>query len=215
MSVTPAILQAVIGGGGGGGWAARQIHDTVAAIAREPAYAVPIRRSLFGRLLRWLFERFADLLALFGGSQRARLSVIIAVALVVIALVGRVLVARQAEARRRTGASLRAVGSERRDYWVLADELAKAGNFVGGCHAVYLAVLDSMARAGALTFHASKTPGDYARDVRQRRAGIANEFRAFVREFELAVFGPTPPAASTYASLRQSAERVMARRAAA
>ena len=206
----PAIFQAVIGG-----WTARQVHDTVAAIARQPAYAIPIRRSLLGRLLRWLLERFVDLLALFGGSPRARLSVIVAVALVVIALVGRAFVARQAEARRRTGASLRAIGAERRDYWVLADELSKTGNFVGACHAVYLAVLDSLARAGALTFHASKTPGDYARDVRQRRVGIATEFREFVRQFELAVFGPTPPAASTYASLRQSAERVLARRAAA
>jgi len=40
----PMILQQVIGG-----WTARQIHDTVAAIARQPEYAVPVRRSLLGR----------------------------------------------------------------------------------------------------------------------------------------------------------------------
>lgn len=206
----PTILQQVIGG-----WTARQIHDTVAAIARQPEYAVPVRRSLLGRLLRWIVERVADLIAMLSGSRSARITVIAAVALIVIAIVGRFLVTRQVELRRRTGASLRAIGSERRDYWVLADELAEGGNIVGACHAVYLAVLESLARSGALTFHASKTPGDYVRELRQRRAVIAPEFRAFSREFEAAVFGPTMPVAATYTALRQRAERMLAQRAAA
>lgn len=212
----PAILQGVISGWGGwGGWTARQIHDTVVAIARQPEYAVPIRRSLLGRLLRWLLQRIADLIGYLGGSPRARLPVIIAVALIVIAVAGRILVARQVQARRRTAASLRAIGSERRDYWVLADELARTGNFAGACHAIYLAVLDALARAGALTLHASKTPGDYAREVRQRRSSVAGAFREFVRQFESAVFGPVAPVAETYAALRRSAEPIIARRAAA
>ena len=204
------ILQQVIGG-----WTARQIHDTVAAIARQPAFAMPVRRSLLGRLLRWLLERIADLIEMLGGSRGARITVIAAVAVIVIAIVGRVLVGRQVERRRRTGASLRAIGSARRDYWALADELAAEANFVGACHAVYLAVLESLARSGGLTFHASKTPGDYAREVRQRRPSLSAEFRSFVRQFETAAFGPAAPVAETYRALRQSAERVVTQRAAA
>jgi hypothetical protein len=206
----PMILQQVIGG-----WTARQIHDTVAAIARRPEYAVPLRRSLLGRLLRWILERAADLIALLSGSREARLTVIAAVALIVVASLGRLIVARQVELRRRTGASLRAVGSEHHDYWKLADELATAGNVVAACHAVYLAALQALARSGALTFDSSKTPGDYAREVRQRRPGLAAEFRPFVREFETAVFGPTLPGAAVYAALRQRAERMLVQRAAA
>lgn len=206
----PAIPQEVIGG-----WTSRQIHDTVAAIARQAAYSVPLRRSLLGRLLRWLFERITDLIAMLGGSRGARLTVIVAVGLILVAIIGRLLVARQVELRRRTGASLRAIGTDRRDYWALAEELAGAENFVGACHAIYLAVLASLARTGALAFHASKTPGDYAREIRRRRSGVAVEFRAFVRQFEIAAFGPTPPVAATYAALRQSAEHVLARRVAA
>jgi len=157
----------------------------------------------------------ADLIAMLSGSRSARITVIAAVALIVIAIVGRFLVTRQVELRRRTGASLRAIGSERRDYWVLADELAEGGNIVGACHAVYLAVLESLARSGALTFHASKTPGDYVPELRQRRAVIAPEFSAFSREFEAAVFGPTMPVAATYTALRQRGERMLAQRAAA
>lgn len=198
-----------------GGWTSRQIHDTVAAIARRPEYAIPVRRSLLGRLLRWLFEKITDLIALLGGSRDARLVVIVAVALIVVAIAGRLIVARQVELRRRTGASLRAIGTERRDYWTLADELAAKGDVVGACHAVYLAVLESLARSGALVFHASKTPGDYVRDLRQRRPGAVGEFRAFAREFETAVFGATPPAAGVYSSLRAAAERIVSHRAAA
>lgn len=206
----PMIAQEVIGG-----WTSRQIHDTVAAIARQREYAVPVRRSLLGRLLRWLFERITDLIALLGGSRSARITVIAAVVLIVVAIVGRFIVARQVELRRRTGASLRAIGSERRDYWALADELAGAGNVVGACHALYLAVLESLARSGTLTFHESKTPGDYAREVRQRWPGSAAAFRSFVRAFETAAFGPTAPSAASYTALRESAERLLTRRAAA
>ena len=137
------------------------------------------------------------------------------VAVVVLTVVARFVVVRRADFRRRTGTSLRAIGSVRRDYWAVANELAAANNFAGACHAVYLAVLDTLARSGALALHASKTPGDYTRELRQRRSGAAAEFRAFARQFEAAVYGPTVPVAATYEALRQSADRVTAQRAAA
>ena len=148
-------------------------------------------------------------------AATAAITVIVAVAAIVIAILGRFIVTRQVDLRRRTGASLRAIGSERRDYWALANELAAEGNALGACHAIYLAVLASLARDGALIFHSSKTPGDYAREVRQRRPDVAEDFRAFVRQFETAAFGPTMPVVATYTALRQSAERVAARRVAA
>jgi hypothetical protein len=210
LPAMPALVQEVIGG-----WTARQIHDTVAAIARQPAYAIPVRQSLFGRALRWLISRIVDILDGLGGSRDARLVVIAALIVIVVTVVARMVVAQRANFRRRTGTSLRAIGSARRDYWVVADELAAANNFAGGCHAVYLAVLDMLGRSGALTLHASKTPGDYARELRLRRSGAAAAFRAFARQFETAVYGPTQPVAATYQALRESAERVIGSRAAA
>lgn len=206
----PALVQEVIGG-----WTVRQIHDTVAAIARQTVYAIPVRQSLFGRALRWLINRIADILEGLGGSRDARVIVIVTVTVIVLTVVARFVVVRRANFQRRTGTSLRAIGSARRDYWAVADELAAKNDFVGGCHAVYLAVLDTLARSGALALHASKTPGDYVRDLRLRRSGAAAEFRAFARQFETAVYGPAQPVAATYHALRQSAERVIAPRAAA
>ena len=210
LPAIPALIQEVIGG-----WTTRQIHDTVAAIARQSAYAIPVRQSLFARALRWVINRIADILGAFGSSRDARVVVIATVAVVVLTVVARFVVVRRADFRRRTGTSLRAIGSVRRDYWTVANELAAANNFAGACHAVYLAVLDTLARSGALTLHASKTPGDYTRELRQRRSGAAAEFRAFARQFEAAVYGPTVPVAATYEALRQSADRVTAQRAAA
>lgn len=191
--MTVAVLQAVADG-----WTARQIHDTVAAIARQPAYATPVRRTLLGRFVRFLGDELRDLIQLLGGWQNARVLVMIAVALLVLAIAARIVIGRRIELRRRTASSLQIVGSSRRDYWALAAELEQRSDFVGASHALYLAVLDTLARGGALTFHASKTVGDYVRDLRQRRSPSLEAFREFGRRFERDVFGAEPPSAATY-----------------
>ena len=154
---------------------AKQIHDTVAAIARQPAYATPVRQSLLGRVLRTLFAGFA---ICSSNSRLARRAVRRHRG-------GRADHRRdcrsdrdrtQIDARRRAGAGLRAIGGERRDYWALAAELAAAGNYTGACHALYIGVLDALSRTGALRFHASKTSGDYARELRRGIAAVANDF---------------------------------------
>jgi hypothetical protein len=195
--VTVAILQAVADG-----WTAKQIHDTVAAIVRQPAYAVPIRQTLLGRVLEFIGDEFRDLIRLLGGSQNARLIVIVAVALLVLAIAGRIVVGQRLELRRRTAGSLQIVGSARRDYWVLAGELEQRGDFVAASHALYLAVLEALARSGgAVTFHASKTVGDYVRELKQRRSDSLEAFRQFGDRFERDVFGAQAPNAATYRQL--------------
>ena len=198
--MTVAILQAVADG-----WTAKQIHDTVAAIVRQPAYAVPIRQTLLGRVLEFIGDEFRDLIRLLGGSQNARLIVIVAVALLVLAIAGRIVVGQRLELRRRTAGSLQIVGSARRDYWVLAGELEQRGDFVAASHALYLAVLETLARSGAVTFHASKTAGDYVRDLKQRRSDSLEAFRDFGNRFERDVFGAQPPNAATYRRLTELA----------
>src|SRR6476646_7568249 len=176
------------GGGVTDGWTAKQIHDTVAAIVRQRVYAVPIRQTLLGRVLKFIGDEFRDLIRLLGGSQNARLIVIVAVALLILAIAGRIVVGQRLELRRRTAGSLQIVGSARRDYWVLAGELEQRGDFVAASHALYLAVLETLARSGAVTFHASKTVGDYVRDLKQRRSDSLEAFRDFGSRFEHDVF---------------------------
>jgi len=198
-----------------GQWSTAQIHDTVAAIARQPAYSVPLRRSLLGRAFAYLIERFTDLLALLHGSRDFRVVVIVATALIVLAVVGRVVIARQLDiVGGRAGGSRNSIG-ERRDHWALSRELAASGDYTAACHALYAAVIDTLARNGDIKFHASKTAGDYAREMRRRGSPAIQNFRAFARHFDRVVYGSTSVDASEYARLAQAAEIISSVRSAA
>ncbi len=198
-----------------GPWTAKQIHDTVAAIARQAAYTTPLRQSILGRIFETVFRWVRDLLEQLGGLPGARYLLIAAVALIVIVIAGRIVIGQQMEARRLAGAGLRAIDGERRDYWALAAELDAAGNYVGACHAIYIGVLDALARSGGVKFHASKTSGDYARDLRQRRPAVAGEFASFARQFDRSVYSWSAPTHDDYLRLAQAAESIAPRRAAA
>lgn len=198
-----------------GPWTAKQIHDTVEAIARQAAYATPIRQSILGRLLETLLRWFRDLLAEIKAWPEARFVLIAAVVVLVLTMAGRIVVEQRMEARRRAGAGLRAIGGERRDYWALAAELDAAGNHVAACHAIYIGVLDALARAGTVKFHASKTSGDYARELRQRGAPIATEFAMFAKQFDRSVYGWTAPTHDDFVRLARAGETILPRRAAA
>ena len=199
-----------------GAWTTRAIHDTVDAISRQPAYAVPLRRSLLGRLVGWLFERLAELIELFRGSRDLRIAAIVAAALILFAVIGRMVVARQIDTVRRRGAFGAEFGKgERRDFWNLARELAAQGDHVAASHALYAAVIDSLARSGAITFHASKTSGDYARELVRRGAVNASDFRTFARDFDRVVYGAASVAADDYARLSDRAQKLVINRSAA
>ena len=196
-------------------WSARQIHDTVDAIMRQPAYGHGARQSLIGRLFRFLGERFNALFRAVEGSLNARIVVILAIAAIVFVIVARIVVdRRQAEARRqRGGARVRA--GERRDFWQDASVAADQGRFAEACHALHAAVIDQLARDGLVKWHASKTNGDYARELRRRGAPAYADFRVFARDFDRVAFGTSEIGRDDYVRLRAEAERIVVRRAAA
>lgn len=197
-------------------WAAAQIHDTVAAIASERKFAQNAATSLFGRFLRFLGDRVAELINYLRGHGDARWIIAATIVLIVVVVVARVAIERQnVTAQRRRGAGRALRRSARTDYWTLANEDAAAGRYGAACHALYAAVLDELARDGALAFHASKTTGDYSRDLRRSRFPRQTEFNDFVREFDRAAFGMIETSADDYARVHDAAERVIRARAAA
>ena len=196
-------------------WTAEQIHDSVASITRQPAYAVPVRESIIGRIVMTAFRWIRDLIDRTGSWPDARYLLIAAVALLIVIIAARIAIDQRMNARRAAGEGLRMLGGDGRDYWALAAQLDAGGKHVEACHAIYLAVLDAFARAGLLRFHASKTSGDYARDLRQRAAPQAVDFAHFARAVERSVYGWTAPTHDDYAQLASAAERLVRRRAAA
>ena len=189
-----------------GRWSTAEIHDTVAAIARQPAYATPLRRSLLGRAITFLANRFTDLLGLLNGSREFRWMAIIATVLVVLAVVGRIVISRQLDVLGRRDGRRARMSSERRDFWALSRELATAEDFTGACHALYAAVIDSLARSGTVKFHSSKTSGDYARELRRHGSPVLQNFRAFARQFDRIVYGASTADRDDYDRLARAAE---------
>lgn len=195
---------------GAGRLTASEVHDTIAAIVRQPEYATPLRQSLAGRVFRYVVQRVADFIELFQGSPTSRVIVISALVLIGIVIVARVVVLRRIDAEaRRTGDDRTAGGGTRRDAWAEARDRASAGDYEAATHALYSAVIDSLARTGAIKHHPSKTSGDYVREMIRRGAPTSREFRAFVRDADRVIFGNLRPSAEDYERLASAAMRVV------
>ena len=202
--------------GNGNAWSDRAIHDTVAKIAAETRFTRAPRQSLLGRFVRYLFERLSDLLDWMHGRGEARVLLYGVGLLVVIVIVARILVERQlAEARRKRGPSGFARAAASNDPWVGAQAAAAAGQFADACHLLYVAVLQDLAREGLVKLHASKTSGDYARELLRRAHPRAAEYRIFARTFDRVVFGAVEVSAEDYALVRAAALAVFQQRVAA
>jgi hypothetical protein len=107
-----------------------------------------------------------------------------------------------------TGALMRS-GARSRDAWTLAQELAAAGDFTGAAHALYVALLGSLAKRDLLRLHPSKTIGDYLRELRRRPAAPFQTMHEFARTYELVAYGLRPCDADRYARLHALAARVI------
>jgi len=115
---------------------------------------------------------------------------------------------------KRAGRGAR-MSSERRDFWAVSRELAAAEDFVGACHALYAAVIDTFARGGTVKFHSSKTSGDYARELRRHGSPALQNFRAFARQFDRIVYGASSADKDDYERLSRAAEQATSIRNAA
>lgn len=194
---------------GAGRWSAEQVHDTVAAIVRQPEFATPLRQSLAGRVLRYVANQVAALIDLLRGSPSSRVIVITAVVLIILVIIARIIVARRVDAAGVFGED--ASGDRRdgrRDPWAEAHARATAGDYEAATHSLYAAVIETLARAGAITHHPSKTSGDYARELARRGATGSRDFRSFAREADRVIFGSLRPDAEDYERLKTAASRI-------
>jgi len=207
--MTAAALQAVQQ------WTSSQIHETVATIARQPEFAGSARQSLIGRFWRFVMARLRELLERYHGSTSARYVVIASLVIIVLVIVARLISTRELDARgRRLGRPHGRVSSHE-DLWMAAQRAAAAGDRVEACHLLYAAVLQRMANLDGLRLHPSKTSGDYWRELRRRGSAAGDDFRAFTRRLDRAMYGSTTPDAGDVTELLALAERVLnARRAA-
>ena len=169
-------------------WPSGAVHDTVEAVVRSPAFRRSLRESLGDRLLMWIGEWLSRLMQYFSGTGLARSAAIGVAAVLVLLVVARVILSANARDENvRVAHRGRVTTSE--DSWLAAERLAAEGRYEEAAHALYHGVLASLAHVERLRLDASKTSGDYARELRARRSAAYTPFREFSRRFDAAVFG--------------------------
>ena len=168
------------------------IRDSVSAVFRQPAYARSLKESTWDRFVSWLGEWIRSLFEAIHGSRVVYWTTIGLFTVLIAAVLGRAAYLgylQREQSAQDHGFRTRGTSRGGRDPWVLAQELAGAGNYTDAAHALYRALLEALARRERVRLHPSKTVGDYVRDLRQRSSSLFTRFRDFARSYETVVYG--------------------------
>lgn len=193
-------------------WPRAAIHDTVAAIVRQPGYRRGLGTTLLDRVLGWIGEWYERLVAALGTVPHGRIVATIAAATVAVLVVARI--AYAARLRGTSTMSLARSRGKRRvstDPWREAEQLAAAGQFTEAAHALYRATVAILASQGLVRRHDAKTSGDYARELRRRGAPAYAPFRIFGRRYDRIIYGTGACDAAGYQALLTDARAVLER----
>jgi len=186
-------------------WPPRAIHDSVDAVMRTAPYRRSLTVSAYDRIIEWIARAVGWLISQLGGLPSGRTIVEWAVALLVVLLLGRLVLAAVArDPERQVAAPRGRLPNE--DPWRAAERLAAAGDHEGAAHAIYRGVLASVTERERLRRDPSKTSGDYVRELRSRGSASHQPFRAFARRFDAAIYGKGTIDAELVADLRRLAQ---------
>lgn len=191
-------------------WPAAAIHDTVSAIVQQAVYGQRLGRSLAERLWAWFWDQLGALFNAVAGTPAARAVTLFVCGLIVAAILLRVVLAARSEryVRRAIGTS----GDRASGYLPTLDDarkLARDGRYVDAMHVLYAALLDALVQRRLIRFHASKTSGDFTRELSARGHPVQDAFRAFVRRFDRLLYGYDVCDAAAFDALWGEAERVL------
>jgi uncharacterized protein DUF4129 len=194
-------------------WSHAAIHDTVAAIVRQPAYRRDIGSTLFDRMMQWLWSWYERFVAALGGVPHGRLIATAAAVLVALLVVARFAYAARLRAGSTGGPGVaRAIVRRGDDPWHAAQRLAGEGKFTDAAHELYRATLALLASHGFVRLHESKTTGDYVRELRRRGVAAYAAFRQFGARYDRIIYGTGVCDAAGYEALLGDARAVAAGR---
>ncbi|MFN2564143.1 MAG: DUF4129 domain-containing protein [Gemmatimonadaceae bacterium] len=196
--------------GAAAGTPAAAIHDTVAAIVRQPGYDRSLRQSLADLFFRWLGETIERVFAAIEVPGARRIATALAVVLAVLTLARIVYAAQLRSDEDRPGA--RRVAGRRGsivDPLGEAERLAAEGHFTDAAHALYRALLLRLSTRERLGLHPSKTSGEYARELRAAGSPAYTAFHRFGRRYDRVLFGRGACDAASYATLLGDARSLL------
>ena len=165
------------------------IADTVVAVLRSRPFARNDRISIGQLVVQWLISLIMRLFGFASTHPAVGFVLRTALAIAIIAALARVAFA---VFTRYSPAPAGRHGDPRRgiDWWKRAHELASRDDYTGAAHALYLALLGSVAQRGLITLHESKTTGDYVRELRRKPDSVdLPVFTDFTRSYETVIYG--------------------------
>ena len=198
-----------------GGWPAAAVRDTVAAIVEGQEYQRTLTASVFEQLAALLgrgLRRVLELLPSIGIGERVLVLAAVALAVLVIA---RIVLRARAQREHWAGGGREGRGVRRTDPWAEAERLAAEGAYLEAAHQLCAALLVASARRGEVTLHPSKTTGDYAREMRRRRAPSEADFQRFRARYDRVVYDAQRCDAGDWRALLDDARPLLARERAA
>jgi Domain of unknown function (DUF4129) len=201
-------------GAAGGPWSASAVRDTLAAIARQPAYRRVLTTTLGERVLDWLLRLWLRVFApVVERLDLTSVGVVLIAFVLALAVARAVAVRRAADREAVAGRAGRPGAAAAGDPWLDAERLAAGGEYTPAARALYAALLSRLAGRGDLRLHPSKTAGDYARELRRRASPAHAGFQSFRLRYDRVIYGAGACTASDYAALLHDAGPVLERAA--
>lgn len=195
----------------GQSWTVPAVHDTVAAIARQSAYERTVGESAMQRIMQFIGRMFQAMYEFFRGSETGRHVTLAIVVLLVAGIAVRFVLSALAARNDVVAADAGPARARTADAWRDAERLAARGQFTEASHALLLALLTVFAQRGDVRLHASKTAGDYARELARRGSPARGPFQQFRRRYDAVIFGVGICDADEYAALLRDAAPILSR----
>jgi hypothetical protein len=198
-------------GASGQSWPVTAVHDTVAAIARQRAYERSIGESAWQRIWSAAGRALNAMFEFFHGSAAGRHITLALAVLIVVVIAIHFILATLAARSDVVAADVNPARARAADAWREAERLAAAGQFTEASHALLAALLSAFAHRGEVRLHASKTAGDYARELARRGSPARSAFQQFRRRYDAVIFGAGTCDADEYAALLRDAAPILTR----
>lgn len=162
------------------------VRDTISRIVLERGYRENVTNTLLSRIWDWVTRAISDLFTQAAGSRGTYLISLTLIALAIgISVTRAVIVARA----RRQAANRREVQVTSDEQLAQARSLAAQGAYVDAAHLLHAAIVTRLVEQKRVRRHASKTVGDYGRDLRHAGDTLAPAYLAFARVYDVVAYG--------------------------
>ena len=165
------------------------IADTVAAVFRSRPFTEHSSISLGQLVTEWIWNLVMRLFEFTASHRAVGLVLRLALGLILLIVLARIVYGYFVRYSPSVMGSRRDI-SRGKDWWSIAQNLASLDDYTGAAHALYLALLESVARRGLVSLHESKTTGDYLRELHHKsNATELPQFTDFTRSYETVIYG--------------------------